>query len=215
LPPTIRPITAPAAAGATTFSVSFSFVAGASREIVAVLIAVRPAPGVSSWVKRIATMPRPLTLPGRSAAVTCPLTTVPAGSTSAPATVTARRRRPVTGCSTRLVSEPTAVSRSTGSTVPAGSVTSWYAAPPSNAFLTGLLGVVADAAAVASAPLVGTGLAPVAASAAGRAASPDDGVAVSWLAAGADSGVFEHAPTIARLHANIVSRFILITLFSS
>ena len=76
------PMIAPAAAGAPILSASFFFVAGARREIVAVLIAVVPAPGVSSCVKRIAIRPRPFTLPGRCAAVTWPLTAVPAGSTS-------------------------------------------------------------------------------------------------------------------------------------
>src|SRR5687767_12229592 len=59
-----------------------------------------------------------------------------------PSDVTARRSVPSTGCSTRLMSDPTVVPRSTGSTVPAGSVTSRNSAaagagafgPPAGAF---------------------------------------------------------------------------------
>src|SRR5258708_21616262 len=50
------------------------------------------------------------------------------------------------------MSEPTEVSRSRGSPVPGGSVTSRYCGPPPNTFLIGLLGVdcaVIGAAAVA------------------------------------------------------------------
>ena len=54
LPPTTRPRTAAPAAGATIFSVSFSFVARAVCPIVADLMRVVPAPGVSTSLNRIA-----------------------------------------------------------------------------------------------------------------------------------------------------------------
>src|SRR4029453_1943624 len=84
------------------------------------------SPGGSIAVNRNATRARPLTRAERSAAVTTPVTTVPAGSAWTPPTGTARRRVPRTASWTCLVSDATAVESSTGKTVPAGRVTSRY-----------------------------------------------------------------------------------------
>ena len=77
-------------------------------------------------VKRNAIRARPLTRAERSAAVTWPMTAVPAGKACTPPTTTGRRSVPRTASSTLLISEPTRVVSSTGRTVPAGSVTSRY-----------------------------------------------------------------------------------------
>jgi hypothetical protein len=77
-------------------------------------------------VNRNATCPRPLTRAERSTAVTLPRTTVPVGKAWMPSTVTGARSVPRTGSSTLLESDATDVVSSTGSTVPAGSVTSRY-----------------------------------------------------------------------------------------
>src|SRR5215204_848259 len=199
-PPAILPMTAPAAAGATIFSTSFSLVAGAVREIVPVLIREVPSPGVSSCVKRNATCPRPLTFPGRCAEVMCPLITAPAGITSTPWDVTARRMRPSTRCSTRLMSDPTAVWRSTGNTVPAGSVTSRYSGPPPSTFFNGL----ADAASVPAGAAV-----PLAATAADLLAS---GEAAKLLAADTLGSLLQAADSATTAEI-VISRFM--TSFSS
>src|SRR5262245_22814742 len=97
------------------------------RDTVSVRMDIRWAsPGGSIAVNRIATRARPFTRAERSAAVTTPVTAVPAGSAWTPPTVTARRRDPRTASSTWLVSDATAVVSSTGNTVPAGRVTSRY-----------------------------------------------------------------------------------------
>ncbi len=77
--------------------------------------------------------------PTRSAAVTWPVTAAPAGTTSTPSTITARRSTPRTVSSTRLVSAACAVLSSIANVVPAGTVTSV------NTGAGGALGAAGDA----------------------------------------------------------------------
>src|SRR5262249_905573 len=98
--------------------------------------------------------------------VTTPPTRDPAGSTVCPPTTTGCARCAVTRSSTRLVSEPTAVSSTTGSVVPAGIVTSRIASLVGGAAEAGGRAVPAAASArVAAAAVVSARLQPTAASA--------------------------------------------------
>src|SRR5918993_2238289 len=111
-----------------------------------------------------------------------------------PFDVTARRSVPCTGSWTRLMSDPTVVPRSTGSTVPAGSVTSRYSA----AAAAGTFGPPAGA--FAPSPLVATGCAP----GAGAAFSAVELAGTSELPGAPDwLGAWLHATARARLLANM------------
>jgi len=100
-------------------------VPGAVRPTADVWIVYRSSlPLGASESKRRATCARPLTLADRFASVTTPPMRDPSASAVWPARITGRARCALTRSSTRLVSEPTGVSRITVSDVPAGIVIS-------------------------------------------------------------------------------------------
>src|SRR5947208_16707442 len=107
------------------------------------------SPLARTELKRMAIRARPFTRPDPSALVTTPVTSLPAGRTTWPFTVTGERSVALTGSSTRLVSDPTADDSDSRNVVPDGIVTSVYRA-------TGVTGadVAAEIGALVASPVV-------------------------------------------------------------
>jgi len=128
-----------------------------------------------------------LTFAERAASVTCPASIVPAGNTSWPRTETACRSAADTRSSTWLLSDPTAVLKSMGSDVPAGSVTSRKGGSAGAPLSADASGAVADV--VAGRVSAGTAAGSVADDSAGAPGALGGGAsATGGAAAGAAGG---------------------------